>query len=287
MIQDIAPKEFDNQYKNIDVDDMAYVIYACGNQVLLQEKKGELSVPKRRELGSRPFPCIYLFSIDGQPIFMPYIQNRDIEKEMVDYWQEKSGYRLYRLNGSGIYTPKWLYFVCGTAIQLNRWYHNNRFCGACGEYLVHGEKERVLRCPCCENIVYPKISPAVIVGVIHEDKILMTKYADRRDGTRYSLIAGFAEVGESIEETVRREVMEEVGVSVKNLKYYKSQPWPFSDTLLLGFFCELDGSGEIRLDGIELSEAEWVARNDMKMKDDGISLTYEMMDYFKNQWEAF
>ena len=74
---------------------------------------------------------------------------------------------------------------------------------------------------------------------------------------------------------------------MKNLKYYKSQPWPFSDTLLLGFFCELDGSGEIRLDGIELSEAEWVARNDMKMKDDGISLTYEMMDYFKNQWEAF
>lgn len=93
-------------------------------------------------------------------------------------------------------------------------------------------------------------------------------------------------MGETIEETVRREVMEEVGVRVKNLRYYKGQPWPFSDTLLLGFFCELDGSGEIMLDGMELSEAEWVSRSDMKMRDDGISLTYEMMDHFKNRKEV-
>lgn len=287
MIQDIAPKVFDNQYKNMAADGMAYIIYASGDEVLLKEDKGELFVPKLHELGGRPFPCMYLFSIDGQPVFMPYIQDRETEKEIAAYWQEESGYRLYRLSGSGIYRPKWLYFACGTASQLNRWYRSNRFCGACGEKMKPGETERLLRCPCCGNTVYPKISPAVIVGVVHGDKILMTKYADRRDGTRYSLIAGFAEVGESIEETVRREVMEEVGVGVKNLKYYKSQPWPFSDTLLLGFFCELDGSGEITLDRIELSEAEWVARSDMRMKDDGISLTYEMMESFKNGKEAF
>lgn len=101
------------------------------------------------------------------------------------------------------------------------------------------------------------------------------------------LIAGFAEVGEAVEDTVRREVMEEVGVKVKNIRYYKSQPWPFSDTLLLGFFCELDGNKKIILDKKELSEAEWIAREDMEMTDDGISLTYEMMDYFKNNKEAF
>ncbi len=286
MIQDIAPKIFDNQYKNVNADEEAYVIYAYEDKVLLKEENGEISVPKLRELSVRAFQSVYLFSIDGQPVFMPYIQSMEMEKEMVEYWQKESEYQLYRLSGSGIYTPKWLYFACGTAIQLNRWYHNNRFCGFCGEKLIPGEKERILYCPCCGNTVYPKISPAVIVGVVHQDKILMTKYADKRDGTRYSLIAGFAEVGETIEETVQREVMEEVGVRVKNLRYYKSQPWPFSDTLLLGFFCELDGSGEIMLDGMELSEAEWVSRSDMKMKDDGISLTYEMMDHFKNRKEA-
>lgn len=107
----------------------------------------------------------------------------------------------------------------------------------------------------------------------------------RRDGTRYALIAGFAEVGETIEDTVRREVMEEVGLKVKNIRYYKSQPWPFSDTLLLGFFCELDGEEGITLDHMELSEARWVARGEMETEDDGISLTYEMMEYFKKQSE--
>ena len=144
-----------------------------------------------------------------------------------------------------------------------------------------------MRCDHCGNTVYPTISPAVIVGVIHGDKILMTKYADKRDGTRYSLIAGFAEIGEAIEETVRREVMEEVGVKVRNIRYYKSQPWPFSSSLLLGFFCDLDGDERIAMDGTELSEAEWVNREDMHIEDDGISLTYEMMAHFQNNREDF
>lgn len=79
--------------------------------------------------------------------------------------------------------------------------------------------------------------------------------------------------------------MEEVGLKVKNIRYYKSQPWPFSDTLLLGFFCELDGEEGITLDHMELSEARWVARGEMETEDDGISLTYEMMEYFKKQSE--
>lgn len=167
MIQDIAPKVFDNQYKNVNADDEAYVIYAYGDKVLLKEENGEISVPKLRELSGRAFQSVYLFSIDGQLVFMPYIQNREMEKEMVEYWQKESEYQLYRLSGSGIYTPKWLYFACGTVIHLNRWYHNNRFCGFCGEKLIPGEKERILYCPCCGNTVYPKISPAVIVGVVH------------------------------------------------------------------------------------------------------------------------
>ena len=137
-----------------------------------------------------------------------------------------------------------------------------------------------MRCPACGLMEFPKICPAVIVAVTDHDRILMSKYAGR-EYTSYALLAGFAEVGETIEETVQREVMEEVGLKVKNLTYYKSQPWSFSDTLLMGFFCELDGSDQIRLDEEELSLAEWVKREDMQVTADQISLTNEMMLAFQ------
>lgn len=281
MVQDISPKVFYNQYKKMEVNDGAYVIYARGNEVFLKEENGRLTLPKAAELSSGRFHPVYLFSIDEQRFFMPDFDNGEAEDEALDSWQTDTEYDLYWLNGSGVYTPKWIYFACSVAIQLNQWYRSNRFCGRCGKKLYLKEAERALRCPCCGNTIYPKISPAVIVGVTNQDKILVTKYADRRDGTRYALIAGFCEAGETIEDTVRREVMEEVGLKVKNIRYYKSQPWSFSDTLLMGFFCELDGKEEIILDSTELSEAEWMASQDMNMEDDGISLTYEMMDYFR------
>ena len=106
---------------------------------------------------------------------------------------------------------------------------------------------------------YPKICPAVIVAVLDGERILLTKYAGR-SYTRYALIAGFAEIGETIEQTVHREVMEEVGLRVKNLRFYKSQPWSFSDTLLMGFYCDLDGEDRITLDQDELAVAEWFNR---------------------------
>ena len=109
----------------------------------------------------------------------------------------------------------------------------------------------------------------------------MSKYAGR-EYKAYALLSGFAEIGEPIEDTVRREVMEEVGLQVKNITYYKSQPWSFSDTLLLGFFCELDGEDKIRLDEQELALAEWVERKDITVEPDDLSLTNEMMLAFKN-----
>ena len=124
------------------------------------------------------------------------------------------------------------------------------------------KKERMMRCEYCGQMEFPKICPAVIIGVTDGNRLLMSKYAGR-DYKKYALIAGFAEIGETIEETVQREVMEEVGLKVKNLRYYKSQPWSFSDTLLFGFFAELDGSAEITLDEEELALAEWFEREEI------------------------
>ena len=140
-----------------------------------------------------------------------------------------------------------------------------------------------MRCPECGQTEYPKISPAVIVGILHQDKLLMSKYAGRDNITYYALIAGFTEIGETIEETIRREVMEEVGLKVKNIRYYKSQPWSFSETVLMGFFVDLDGDDEtITLDTEELATAEWFTREEAKPQPLNISLTSEMIWQFKN-----
>ena len=120
----------------------------------------------------------------------------------------------------------------------------------------------------------------MIVGVRNGEKLLLSKYAGRNH-TRYALIAGFAEIGETLEETVKREVMEEVGLKVKNIRYYKSQPWALSGSLLSGFYCDLDGNDQITLDETELAMAEWFERKDIPYEDYDVSLTREMMLQFK------
>ena len=110
----------------------------------------------------------------------------------------------------------------------------------------------------------------------------MTRYANRPGAKRSALIAGFAEIGESIEQTVRREVMEEVGLRVKNLRYYKSQPWSFTGCLLMGFWCEVDGDDTIRVDGRELAEGVWLTREEIDWDDIGLSLTGEMTQRFRD-----
>ena len=123
------------------------------------------------------------------------------------------------------------------------------------------QTERAMQCLDCGRVVYPQICPSVIVGITDDSRILMTKYASSHSNyKKYALVAGYAEIGESLENTVAREVMEEVGLKVKNIRYYKSQPWSFSDALLVGFFCEVDGNAEIKMDTEELSAAEWFER---------------------------
>ncbi len=171
-------------------------------------------------------------------------------------------------------------FAACTATHLYTWYRNNRFCGCCQTPTIHDTKERMLRCPNCGNLIFPRISPAVIIGVTNGEKLLLSKYAGRAY-TRYALIAGYTEIGETIEETVQREVMEEVGLHVKNIRYYKSQPWGRDGAVLMGFFCDLDGSDEIHLDENELALAEWHDRHALPAHDDGISLTREMIRMFE------
>ena len=130
-------------------------------------------------------------------------------------------------------------------------------------------------------MVYPRINPAVIVGVIKGDCLLITRY--RTGYGHNALVAGFTEIGETLEQTVEREVMEETGVRVKNIRYYKSQPWGIAQDLLAGFYCDADGDGEIRLNEDELKYAEWVPREEIVLQPNDLSLTNEMMKQFKQK----
>jgi len=268
MIQDIQPKNYDNAFRYKTPDDTSLIVFVKDNAVLVKETEDSIAFPHYGELEPRDTLYTYLFSIDDTAFFLaPAVEPQgDYDYHSLMEFRNKQ--------------PKHLAFAAATACQLSGWYAKNRYCGRCGAEMAHDAKERMVRCDSCGNLVYPKISPAVIVGVTDGDRLLLTKYSGRIY-KRYALIAGFAEIGEPIEETVRREVMEEVGLKVKNIRYYKSQPWPFSDSLLLGFYCDLDGPDEITLDENELECAEWIHREDIDVEADGISLTNEMIVRFK------
>ncbi|ARP84964.1 NADH pyrophosphatase [Bordetella genomosp. 9] len=150
--------------------------------------------------------------------------------------------------------------VASRAFQIAEWARTHRFCGACGTATVRVPEEYCMKCPRCGLSAYPRISPAMMVLVRWGDRILLARNASFVTG-RYSALAGFVEAGESLEATVHREVYEEVGLRVRDLKYFRSQSWPFPHSLMLAFTAEYDG-GDIRVDGQEIVDARWFGPDD-------------------------
>lgn len=268
MIQDIEPQKLHNEYMDRTPEPNDYVLTYSDGKILVRDgKKLEyLTYQEYARHGGRE--AVYLFSVDEKRFFLARSAVSSVD-----------GYHYCPMHEVRQYSPKEQVLAAATGWHLFLWYQNNRFCGRCGKPTIHDEKQRMLKCS-CGNMIFPKIAPAVIVGVTKGDEILLTKYANRTY-TRYALIAGFTEIGETAEETVRREVMEEVGLKVKHITYYKSQPWGFDSNLLFGFFCEVDGDSGIRLDREELAVGEWVRRQDVPAYTEGLSLTHEMMDVFR------
>lgn len=317
MIHEIEPHIFCNDFKNKKATENDFILIYDGNTVLLGEKDGEIVIPTFCDF-SDTYTDIkdqaqFVFTIDGDDYYLlnaykkhehtnekhehaneKYehgIEKHEHVNEKHEYAIEKYAYAFekhandrYAYVNTAEYrykTPMWKVYACAVGEQLNRWYDANKFCSRCGHVVTHHEHERALQCTNCKRVIYPTISPVVIVAVVDGDRILMTK--NTRGGyKRYALVAGYTEVGESIEETVKREVLEEVGLHVKNIRYYKSQPWPFSDTLLMGFFADLDGSDHIVLQEEELTEATWFIRDEIPRNDLKISLTNEMIELFRS-----
>lgn len=264
MIQDIYPHIYKNAFQTgVTPTDNDIIFSFEEDQVLM---KDEHQFYRYHEI-SKKSSCYYLFSIDNLKFFLA---------DLTSLNHIKVSFRAMRT-----FENRMLGFAAITAWQLYRWIQDNKYCGKCGHPMDFDQKERAMRCPHCSNIVYPKISPAVIVGITNDKgQILVTKYAHGHYQS-YALVAGFCEIGETIEETVKREVKEETGLDITDIQYYKSQPWSFSSTLLLGFWCKAHGDTLIQMDENELRVARWADRDEAINSLDDASLTTEMIQYYK------
>lgn len=172
------------------------------------------------------------------------------------------------------------YCLANRACHLNSWRKKSRFCGCCGEMMYPSSDEVAMICRNCGNIVYPRISPAIIVAITKGDQILLA-HAAKFQGRIYSLIAGYVEPGETLEECVKREVFEEVGLNIKNIKYFTSQPWPYPDSLMTAFTAECE-SGEIRIDGKEIEDANWYSRDNLPELPSKASVARKLINVWLN-----
>ncbi len=276
MIQDIFPAKFYNHYEEQKPADNDIVFLFWNDQVYAcyDTKAQTVILPSFKDFACPGLSATYLFSIDNQKYFL--LSDGIIPiPNLVDF----TYFSPRQLRDLPL-SSKTELFAVFSAYHLWKWYNDNKFCGHCGHALKHDTIERALVCPECNTKIYPRINPAVIIGILNGDKILITKY--RKGYAHSALVAGFTEFGETLEQTVEREVMEEVGLKVKNIRYYKSQPWALAQDILAGFFCEVDGDDKIKMDESELKYAEWVSRENVELQPNDYSLTNEMMKLFKS-----
>lgn len=274
MFQDIDPYEITYDPGRTGPEEGDHVVFMKDGLVLLEVNGSSLAVPTygevKQDLGGNADGLVYLFSVDGAAWY--YSPERPEAVARFVY----TNIRTVRF-----LEPPFLAFVSATAYHFALWYENNRYCGKCSGPMRSKEDERALHCPTCGLVKYPKINPAIIVGVTDGDRLLLARNA-RGEYRKYCLIAGFVEPGETLEAAMAREVMEETGLRIANPRYHKSQPWAFSQSILMGFFADLQGDPTVNLDSGELSEVRWFHRSEIPAEDTSFSLTWDMIETFRD-----
>ncbi len=223
-----------------------------GNKILVDPDNRPPRASGPGELGLELDATHYLGLWQGRPAYTARAPEEAPEPE---------GLAWHGLYGLFLGWPQDLFGLGARAKQILAWEQGNAFCGACGAAMDEVAEERARRCPACDYLAYPRISPAVIMAVQKDDKLLLAR-SPRFPAGRMSVLAGFVEAGETLEECVAREIREEVGVEVTDITYFGSQPWPFPDSLMIGFICQWAG-GEIEIDGREIVEADWYGPDDL------------------------
>ena len=242
------------------------------NKLLVNLTSTEEQVPhliSLSEIGLVPVRSQFLGTLDGQPCY-----SAELPKDVVI----PDGMTLEGLRQLYGRLEEDLFFIGGRAVQIMEWDRTHQFCGHCATPMTQFSHERAKRCPKCRLVNYPRLSPAVIVLVSRGDQLLLAR-AHRFRAGMYSVIAGFVEPGESLEETVVREVREEVGIEVKDIRYFGSQPWPFPNSLMIGFTATY-ASGEIKIEPEELVDAAWFSKDNLPEVPSRLSIAHKLIDWF-------
>ncbi len=211
----------------------------------------------------------YLGTLEGHPCYFATVAANQ------DFPATYSFIRVRDLYGK---MPEDLFWLVGRAFHLSNWDRHTLYCGSCGAPTEPAAEERAKICPRCRELIFPRISPAIIVAITKGNQILLARNRNL-PGDLHTVIAGFVEPGESLEECLRREVREEVGIEVKNIQYFASQPWPFPDSLMVAFVAEYE-SGDIEVDGREIIEANWFTAGNLPPIPGRISVARKLIDWF-------
>jgi NAD+ diphosphatase len=260
--------------KEFDGSSWALVFY--NKKLLMRKSDGKFYIPEIKELDgiiTDDKSMDYIGTYDGHNCYCIRLKEEHelpVNLELVELMQ------ITNLSGDA-----GLFLLAGTVNHILHWNSMNQYCGCCGNKTLDKTDERAKICPNCGNIVYPRISPATITAVFHEDKILLAHNRNFRDGL-YSLIAGYVEPGESLEHCVEREIREEVGIKVKNIRYLSSQPWSFPDSLMMAFTAEYE-SGEIMVDNYEIIDAAWYSADNLPEIPSTDSIAGKIIRWYRDQ----
>ena len=251
-------------------DDLWFIFHH--EKLVVRRNEAEYSIPRFSEvnhIGQSLGGAQYFGSMAGVPCFFADLP----EAAALSAGFECRG--IFELLGR---VDEEMLLVAGCATQLIRWGRSHQYCGQCRRPTEDTAEERARICRECGLTYYPRLSPAVIVAVVKDDKILLGT-SPRFRSDFWSVLAGFVEPGETAEKCVAREVREEVGITVKNIRYFGSQPWPFPDSLMLGFTAEY-AEGEITTDGTEISDADWFTADDLPKIPPRLSIARSLIDWF-------
>ncbi len=256
----------------------AYWFAFSKNRLLVMDNEDHIDIPKANALetvGIHPVRTQYLGTYEDVDCYSAELENVDAPE----------GFSYIDLRKVFEAINEDMFLLAGRAKQIMEWDRDHQICSRCGTPTEHNRFDRSKKCPNCKLSQFPVLSPAVIMAVHKGNEILLAQSRRFASSGWYSVLAGFVEPGETLEEAVAREVMEEVGLEVKNITYFNSQPWPFPHSLMIGFTAEYAG-GEIVLQDEEISEAQWFTRDTLPKVPGKISIARKLIDHFINTHQA-
>lgn len=212
-----------------------------------------------RYLGTYASANCFVAALDGDPPALSGMQFRDLRSLFGTFDND-------------------IFCLAGRAVQIVHWHREHQFCGKCGTAMIDRRSELARKCPNCNFLSYPRLSPAVIMSIIRDDHILLAR-SPRFPAGMYSTLAGFVEPGETLEDAVSREIFEEVSLCVDNIQYIASQPWPFPHSLMIGFVSTYK-SGEILIDDKEIEDARWFSAADLPVLPSTLSIARLLIENF-------